>query len=716
MLHQMFSEYFFHPSNESAFTSLESAYSLDEVSLIYFTENDSEKNTASQLADFKNGREFAQFKKQYESLLSSLDQWCVTHEVQKTLFDNLDIEGLLYLPKQIPAFELLKQRLFNGYYSIREAILYREGKQSLEELSRLLHDKNIREELKKNILCNLQISIGVCSDGTLTNIIDAKDNLKGSLNSYSLIMNIKRVLVQQAALLFLHQVIKTYPIGNEIHYVNAFHNHVALNYGLPKRTDQFINSLHLGVERLEQFAISVERYMTPARVLEHLISQLIPEFSTMHERLKRDFFSATISIPYTNIQGKELLNQTEELIDVWNKKYSSLMTLNFYSLLNWDENNQISLIPLNETAIKAKITTVFRNTFLTEKCQPITLTNSSKSISLTWDTGQLWFEKDELIVPPEDSKLFSEIEWTQKYYWFFANELLRYPTQETAISSLLQSIDISSSFACWMEEEHFELIALSLRLRPTSIETNAIWWLAYWSYQPKAKELLTKLIDKGFVTKELLSSTAKSGDVTGINPIWCLSYWSHQPSVVALLINLVEQDLVTKAQLTSVARASDVAGTNAIWWLAYRIEQPEVADLFMNLVNKNLVTQAQLMLAATSGDKIWSNAIWWLAHKIHHPRIAAIFMRLVDKNLITQEQLQLTYANQNAISLLAKNQHISEISILLQTLNHKGIISIDQLQTNTITTNPNHFFISKETKRKREEDVTCLESAKNAKK
>lgn len=216
------------PVNQQQLSAL-----YDEAAPIYFEATDA-PDTNAQLRAFKASPSYEPFQQQYQYLLTCISEWCVANNVPLKEVWSDDNE-----PQRLSAFQLFDTRMFGpvDFFSIRATILFSEGKQSLEELYILLNDERIPFDSKKNVLMNFQQGMVVCGDGSLTNIVDAKDDLKAAIGLDATIAAAKKKLIQQEILHFIQ--LKHFHIrpGNEIHLVNAFYDVVAESYGMSKRND-----------------------------------------------------------------------------------------------------------------------------------------------------------------------------------------------------------------------------------------------------------------------------------------------------------------------------------------------------------------------------------------------------------------------------------------------------------------------------------------------
>jgi hypothetical protein len=721
MPHKCFNHYFLQLTTESAESSINHAsiYGSEQEPPIYFIADDSATDTATQLYNFKQSNEFTLLRQQYKFLLSTLDEWCMHNGIQKILNDELE-------DKSYPAFRLFEHRLFSGYYSIREIIFYNEGKKSLEDLVILINDEAIEPHIKKDTLSNLQQSIAVCSDGTLTNIVDAGIGLKESLSINTLIRGIKHELLQQFAKGFLQDVIKNYSIGDEIHCVNALYNHIANDYGLSKRDDHFINRKKITNKKLQQFKVTVENELTPELVLKELSRKIIDAFTNTHRRFKKHFFpDNTGFISYDNTVQAE----ADKFIQEWNNKYSALIELDLYAFIEPDDTDsmQIKLAPVNQTFIKAKLTRKFREIFLTTENQVIEIVNAEKAIKLTYDTGQLWFEQEAIYLNPENCGLFLEMKAMDcKAYWFLANQLLQFPAQVAIISKILcaTAVDISTLISLWMENKYFNLISLVMHQLP--ITELSTCWLASRIHQPEIIALFNNLIDKGLITNKLLTIAPTSGPHAEKNALWWLGN-VQQPDLLVALFRLHQKKLITSEQLATALLSGPNTGTNFIWLLKNWIRGSKNGNLFTLLIERNLIMSEHLIQVTTTGSHAAMNAIWILVDLINkYPstsllffdllktgvilskhlgwaptsgpnagksilwqlatkiKTVKLFKLLVDKNLVTSEQLAMApitgdSAGKNIIWYLAKWIEDPDIFALFKSLIEKDLITNKQL-------------------------------------
>ncbi len=353
---------------------------------IYFISK-SEKDTMEQLQEFELSPEFPLFQRQYNDLLNNLKIWCSNHHV--LIKFRIDSSGDVDL---IPSFDLLKSRLWlsgaNDFYSIGKISLFNEGKESLERLYALLMNDTIPFDSKKNVVLNLQKSIAVCADGTLTNIISAKNDLIASMGLDYQISNIKRVLIQEYALDYIKEVGAIWK-GNEIHYVNGYYNHVAQNYGVPLQTDRVIPSLKLSSYNLNKFSQYLNERLTPSRVLSMLLDYANESLNQAHKSLEESHFSESD----TSIYSQKIIDSANREVEELNKKYEPLISYDLYAFLQLSEDNsEIKLAPCEDISYYNGVTKKFRELYLSDQTDPRVTFEIDEKTRLVVDCGLYWIE------------------------------------------------------------------------------------------------------------------------------------------------------------------------------------------------------------------------------------------------------------------------------------------------------------------------------------
>jgi hypothetical protein len=390
---------------------------------IYFNATD-DPNTNAQLVAFKAGASFETFKNQYEQILASIRRWCIANNVPLIRVRSDEPHG-------ISAIRLFYYRLFdpNDFFSIRAAILFSEGKKSLEELYILLHDERIPFDSKKNVLMNFQEGIVVCGDGTLTNIIDAKDDLKAATGLDQTIASAKKKLIQQQILNFIKlKHINIIP-GNEIHLVNAFHDVVADSYGVPKRND---NIKIPGSEKYSDELIAyLKTQLTPQIIIRFLTEQMLLDLKAVQETL----FKEKQMVEWST----DFISNVEKLIKPFNDRYSPLMTIDMHSIMQSDEDGLIlSPKKINETELHVTTIKQFYKLFCKWSTSPLVVTLEDDPRALYYAESFIWIEEGSEIKSCTPQQFFAPYLRTRKP--FTREQVQQHPGLETKGLELLNQL------------------------------------------------------------------------------------------------------------------------------------------------------------------------------------------------------------------------------------------------------------------------------------
>jgi hypothetical protein len=329
---------------------------------VYFLPTNQD-DTLIQLNAFNASPEFNLLKTQYSQLIFSIDTWCQTHHIQR-----------ISPQTQGSAFRAHLHLLFesNNFYSIRSVLFYNDGKKALEILHLYLQDPQLSLEKKKDILRNLQASIIACADGTLTNILEAKNEFMSSQDAQSILVHAKTMVIQQLALAFHALYYEDYapPPNYETHRINAYCDMVLEHYGLELRRD--LTPPQMPERVLKAFPYYLDTHMRPALIIEQLITTIAPLVQQLHTEIKAIFSDGkeqVSSVDYHSYQ-KTYLEKIERSLARWNGKYSFLCPLHLNDLTVTDEAGlNVSPQVFSPMNLKARMTTSFKTNYLTEATQ-----------------------------------------------------------------------------------------------------------------------------------------------------------------------------------------------------------------------------------------------------------------------------------------------------------------------------------------------------------
>ncbi len=229
------------------------------------------------LTSFKFSETFPQFEKEYRQALANLrflsKKW------------DLGCEK---------GFQQLEFRLFDkpSYFGNMIDTLYGMGKEAVDDIARLMNSDKIPLHVKKDVLSKLSQGVTVCSEGTVTNLLVAARELAladGGLSEH--LQNAKEKTIEQLIATFVRHQHNPKPIY-EIHYVNAYMNALANEFGLREIKDRYISDVGVDAEDINLAYQHVQHELTPKKVIETLLQ---PTLDEIYASLQS----------YKNVQGNE---------------------------------------------------------------------------------------------------------------------------------------------------------------------------------------------------------------------------------------------------------------------------------------------------------------------------------------------------------------------------------------------------------------------------
>ncbi len=686
---------------------------------IYFVPGDGD--TADQLRAFKLHPEFENFKRQYEKLLHGLNDWCLQQGIQQLYFPDIPLDAEVVADEgatavevaeeePIPAFDLFKLHLFGEYdfYSLRAVILFKEGKQALEELLLLLWNDDVPLDKKRSVLESLQASITLCSDGVLTNITDAKSDLLAYTGVFCTIQNTKRNIMQQFALDIIKSMYPDIDAGYEIHFANSFVNYVAHTYGVLPYDESYAHSLGIDIEQLDCFSDIMEREFSPEIVLNALVEVVAGEFQAFLAKINTTFFDGT-SIRKMSQDGSDAgdFMSINELIAKWKSRYDPLFSFTTNDIFQEkDEQGLYVLAPYNAAFVHAKVACGFNRMFLRESQEYVFRPEGASETSLVFNTGFYWVNQQDTIhactpdifvtmrAPATDSPE------RLAHCLILQDLMLTFPDSS---QQLLAFIAQAEDILLWLMESGFDAIATALlnsefctishltARKQTGVNAgiNALWLIA----SDLKFDLIKKLFKSGRLTSEQFTAAPLGGEHVGKNVFWFLAV-QDQFDLIEELAPLITSDHLGLAPQTGqdeninflwflasrqkfplirrlfadrslrpdhVSAISKSEGVNVIWYLAIWRE----FDLLDAFLTKNLITPESLLAKTQTAGSLSGNVLLLLASQEQF----LLIRRFLAKNLITPESLAQTfqggkYAGANTLWFLAFYKQFSLIEDL----------------------------------------------------
>lgn len=194
-----------------------------------------EKYHGMRVIDFTNGPDFPILKQEFTELIDGIVDF--VNDKSKDVNPPLSKSTVRDINDD---FQEFKHHLFSGgYFDNHEAIMFGHGKELFHELKNLIDDTKLPLQLKVNTLMAIAPGMRNCSGGVLTALQEGISALQCHITGIK--GTAYRVKVQMMESLILDFVSRShrYKVGNEVHYVNAYFNHMAAAMGVCKRNDHF---------------------------------------------------------------------------------------------------------------------------------------------------------------------------------------------------------------------------------------------------------------------------------------------------------------------------------------------------------------------------------------------------------------------------------------------------------------------------------------------
>jgi len=222
--------------------------------------------------------DFVAFKQQYIQAIDSITAFVQAHA------DQLDPPLSAQQRNQVKEdFDVLKQHLFEGNFfnqstrNDHRPEVYGPGKDMLDTLVKLLQDERIPLLKRMNAAVALSPRARMCSGGLLSDLQETVTELKTACQGIKGTAYQWKIKMLEALILEHVAAHHHYTRGDEIHYVNAYYNALAEEYGLQQRKDPYADNLqrNQGISQ-EQLALcknQVSKKLKPTQLAMEVADQ-----------------------------------------------------------------------------------------------------------------------------------------------------------------------------------------------------------------------------------------------------------------------------------------------------------------------------------------------------------------------------------------------------------------------------------------------------------
>lgn len=385
--------------------------------------------------------------------------------------------------------------------------------------------------------------------------------------------------------------------------MNAYCNQVANEYGIPMRGDNFIQALSLSKEILTAFSVELAESFTPNVIMTLLIYSLRENLKDVIHKFNNDFFRNQSSFAFN--EATNILSAAEKIISEWNQRHSPMLTLDLYTLITINDENQVTCSIYNDAFLQSNIARAFRASYLSDTTQQRSMIIDNAM--LFYDNGIYWAQTMDgelrdltpeffsTLTPPSINSLETETYYTIGTELFYA-----FPRAKNTLINLL------------FPKER-------LALEPHK-GANAISLLAIENHL----DILDELLKANLLTQDALSAIVPSGPYMGHNTITILV----DIEAFSLLEKLLQYNLLTQEQLSlNCLNFNLYQRLNAILVLTLHNQY----NLLKQLLKAKLLTTTQLSAIPLNGI----NTVMQLTLS----RRYSFLEKLLDANLLTSESL-----------------------------------------------------------------------------
>ncbi|MBA4696492.1 MAG: hypothetical protein H2069_03755 [Legionella sp.] len=681
---------------------------------------------------FAKSPDYQKIKCQFLNLTDALTAWCEANECLVVLADVTDTLSL-----EIPAFQLLYKHLFDGdnlsetFYGSHpqsQILLWTQGKWLLENIYHLLVNDDNFLITKKIILRDLQKQVQVCAPGIITQLVLAQSAFSATKNIQRLLLEVKEALALDIISAHLHDAFYLNLKGNQIHYANAYRNHIADRIGISEIIgDHYADATKLTEGDIDYFEDFFWEKMTPTAVIFRIYNILQPAFDQQFTRIEIEWkqrFGEENAISLERFCQQSLISQegktyesmetcVNESVENWNTRYGILCPINatFFVTL---EGEGVIPVPAASVRVLAEIVKNFSAQFLKDKTiQTLSVVPAGQSslqhgnsalheafeqATFCFKEGFYWAELPGNTVTLDFPFFLAHrpcnVEDIPRYYKMLgilldAESSVEQQAFHDPIETAFQKHDglfktftgcINEHLMCALAQIPITLFLLKLNYITEEYIADNL------EFFPKKEKIMWHLVKEGYIgqleiflqqqrlTKAYLDYSPTKGALRGRTLLWLDDESRHK-----LLTITMNQGLLTSQYLSRI----DPKNINLLWHLA----TCDRIDLMCRFLDKRLIQADMLQNSPNCGSLAGVNVLHCMMRKtagnpILRNEAEHFFKALVEANLISIEHLQALPTHpanpthgQNLIFILAQNKQHALLKLLL---NHK-LLSRDLL-------------------------------------
>ena len=207
-------------------------------------------------------------------------------------------------------FNVLKEHLFSAqqdYFHSHKPEMYGTGKEMFHTFAKLLQEKRVPLQQRMDAVQNLSSKAWLCSGGVLSELEEATAVLMASAYGLRGVAHQWKIKMAEALILQYVKARHHYEPIWEVHYINAYYNHLADRMGVRKRTDPYVSDLfdgrqdRISEENLRACMAHVFAKIKPTQMAADLASQY-------RSRIEGSLYKENIAADNIGLDGFSKLN------------------------------------------------------------------------------------------------------------------------------------------------------------------------------------------------------------------------------------------------------------------------------------------------------------------------------------------------------------------------------------------------------------------------
>ena len=214
---------------------------------------------------------FNTFKEEYKQVIDSITAFMDRHA------HDLDSPLLAKTRSEVKSnFDALKKHLFNqvdNYFGSHKPMMYGVGKEMFHAFDKLLQESHVPLQQRMDAVRNLSLQAKVCSGGVLSGLAAETAILTASAYGLKGVSHQWKIKTMESLILQYVEANHTYRFGDEVHYVNAYYNHLAKEMGVKERPDPFTKNGEISKENLKNCRAHVFAKIKPTQMVDYLANE-----------------------------------------------------------------------------------------------------------------------------------------------------------------------------------------------------------------------------------------------------------------------------------------------------------------------------------------------------------------------------------------------------------------------------------------------------------